>query len=732
MTGSYRKNAWRKLLAISFWIGIAMGAYATATELTLIVPAGTELDARLGEKRLKLRAEAMRSPFEAQEDGAATNNAGLSAVEGPGGTAIQFSLGHAVYEGIEPAGSGTVWTVAFWVRPDEPDWGVWQEPWNSKRNPTNMFFFTKPTLVQFGTFLSRAWDIRLCSDRLELHFGDWAAAGTTRFKPGQWKHVAVSRDGDRLAVYVNGQPEALIQPMRVDGATGALLPQASDPLPPLASAKFKAHPSDGQAAQGRFPVLFLGHFRDGRYQDKFIGALGPLTLENRAWTAKEAAAAWQAQQEQATALSRRYSVLSDPVGGRSHRVDKKDESTAEYLKRLGWFRKARYGLFMHWNPSSVAGVEISWDRKTEQNPGGKVPQVEYDALYKQFNPTNYNPKTWAEDAKRGGLRYMVWTVKHHDGFAMWDSRLSSYTVMASPWGKDIVRQYTDALRKAGMRVGLYFSPRDWWWAANRPELTGTPEQKTNMAAYVSGQLGELCTRYGQLDLLWFDGGVGREAEMYRDIIGPKQPRVVTNDRNGPGDYSTPEGQIPSRPLFNADGTDRIWESCIPMGNGGWSYHNDTVEPYDVLIRQMVEVLAKGGNLLRNIGPQPNGEWSPAVRERILQIGEWLKVNGESVYDTHRTRLGWQPWGWATANSNTLFLHVTRWPGRELRLEGLNDHVAAARLLRGGTALEFAQTGNVLTIALPAAAPDPVDTVIALSIDTSTSSNTRWRTSKPRS
>jgi alpha-L-fucosidase len=269
-----------------------------------------------------------------------------------------------------------------------------------------------------------------------------------------------------------------------------------------------------------------------------------------------------------------------------------------------------------------------------------------------------------------------------------------------------------------MRVGLYFSPRDWWWAANRPELTGTPEQKTNLAAYVSGQLGELCTRYGQLDLLWFDGGVGREAEMYRDIIGPKQPRVITNDRNGPGDYATPEGQVPSRPLFNADGTDRIWESCIPMGNGGWSYHNDTVEPFNVLIRQMVEVLAKGGNLLRNIGPQPNGEWSPAVRERILQIGEWLKVNGESVYGTHRTRLGWQPWGWATANSNTLFLHVTLWPGRELRLEGLNDHVATARLLQGCTALEFAQAGSMLTIALPVTAPDPVDTVIALSIDNS--------------
>jgi alpha-L-fucosidase len=279
-----------------------------------------------------------------------------------------------------------------------------------------------------------------------------------------------------------------------------------------------------------------------------------------------------------------------------------------------------------------------------------------------------------------------------------------------------VARYVQALRKAKMPVGLYYSPRDWWWKANRAELIGPKETKEQLPAYVAAHLKELSNRYGPIDIFWFDGGVGQEAAMYKEILGPLNPRGITNDRNGPGDYITPEGQIPIRPLVNPDGSDAIWESCIPMGNGGWSYRHDGAEAYDVLIHQMVEVFAKGGNLLRNIGPKPTGEWSGPVRERIQQIGAWLKVNGASVYGTHRTRLGAQPWGWATANDTTLYLHVFTWPkDGVLTVTGLHDRVTGVRLLTAGTRLQYQHNGNTLTITLPAEAPDPVDTVIAVRV-----------------
>ena len=150
-----------------------------------------------------------------------------------------------------------------------------------------------------------------------------------------------------------------------------------------------------------------------------------------------------------------------------------------------------------------------------------------------------------------------------------------------------------------------------------------------------------------------------------------------------------------------------------MGNGGWSYHNDSVAGYDELVRQMVEIFAKGGNMLRNIGPRPTGEWSPAVLERIRQIGEWLKRNGDSVYGTHRTRLGSLGWGWATASDSTLYLHVFEWPGESLVVEDFPDRAQSARLLADGQALKFRQEGTTLTVTIPKEAPDKVDTVLAV-------------------
>lgn len=692
-----------------------MAAWAQVTP-RLLLPASPRMEATIGGKTIPLRLESGGGGWEQNAASGRPLMPGVFAIAGPGGPALRCTTGYAIYDGIAPAGSGKQWTLAYWMRPDEPDWGVWQVPWSSGRDPKTMFRFSHPTVMHLGTFLSHLWEIHLCRNHLEIQLGDWTAWSSATLPVGRWTHVALVRDGDALRLYLNGKPDPLQLPTRLNGGTGEILGTPAGNPPSLTDAKVSFHPSDGAVRTGVFPVLVLGSSHGGQgYQDKFIGAIGPLQLENRVWSAEEIAAQAIAARAQADKLANAASVLDDPSGGYSRRPDKVNETAAQYRQRTAWFHQAKYGLFMHWNPSCIAKTEISWGRGAG---AGQTPPEVYDNLYKQFNPTKFDPKVWATEAKAGGMHYAVLTVKHHDGFLMWPSHTSSYTIAATPYGKDIVAQYVRAMRAGGIRVGLYYSPRDWWWKAGRAELTGAPEQRESLVSYISAHLRELCTNYGPLDDLWFDGGIGGEAEMYRTIIGPQQANCVTNDRNGPGDYLTPEGQIPLRPLINPDGSDALWESCIPMGNGGWSYHNDSVRGYAELIHEMVEIAAKGGNLLRDIGPQADGEWSPSVRARIKEIGAWLRINGESIYGTHRTRLGALPGEcWATAGRDTLYLHLFRWPeDHHVRIPQLpRDRAQSVRLLATGKHLPYTQTDDTLTIALPSVMPDPADTVIAVRI-----------------
>lgn len=677
------------------------------------VPVSKKMDANANGKTVNARVEFTGNPWmkpEALKNWPHPEERGVTYTAGPGGPALRFTTGYAIYQGIAPAGTGEAWTLSMWLRPDEPYWGVFRRGWSRLT-----YEHPRPVLVKVGTFLSSAWEVQLCQQRLEFHIGSQSVASDTRLKVGRWTHVVVVRDGKEIRLYVDGCRQTLRPPRMVNPETGKIeYPPSDFVFPPFTvETGPKPHSSDAKAKRGHFPILVLGHchhWDEAMWEKQFVGAIGSLRLENRVWSEDEIAKAADKGRTLADKLSIRYSVLTDPVGGYSLRPDRAGESTEAYLKRMAWFHKAKYGLFLHWSPSSVKGIEISWGR------GSNITEGEYDKLYKQFNPTKFNPRQWVAKAEVSGMKYVVMNVKHHEGFCMWPTKTTAYNISNTPYGKDITVAYVRALREAKLGVGLYFSPRDWWWKANRPEITGTPDQREKLVPYIAAQLKELCSDYGPIDLFWFDGGIGGESEMYRDIIGPLQPKCITNDRNGPGDYVTPEGQVPIRPLINPNGSDMLWETCHLAGGAGWSYHfNPQPRSYAELIRELVEVCAKGGNLLRNFGPEPSGEFPASIIWRLEEIGEWLKKNGESIYGTHRTRFGRQNFGWTTANDTTLYLHIIDWPGSILTLEGLSDKVADVRLLAGSKNLRFKQSGDILTIQLPMERPDPVDTVVAVGI-----------------
>ena len=316
------------------------------------------------------------------------------------------------------------------------------------------------------------------------------------------------------------------------------------------------------------------------------------------------------------------------------------------------------------------------------------------------------------------------TSKHHDGFCMWPTATNTYNIAATPYGQDVMGPYVAALREAGMMVGIYYSQRDWWWQAERPGLTGAPEQRQHMAAYILAQVEELVERYHP-DELWFDGAIGGEVEIDA-AVQRLSPVTIVNDRNNPpgcagaGDYITPEGTVPACPLINPDGSDQLWELATvtdTIGEGGWSYHADAgVRPYREQLLELIEVAAKGGNLLRGFGPNAQGTFSAPNRWVMRKIGRWLQGNGASIFGTHRTKLGQQSSGSNTANADTLFLHVIRWPADTvLQVKDLHDTVASVSLVMTGEPLPWEQDGQQLHIDLPLQPLDDVDTVIAVRI-----------------
>jgi alpha-L-fucosidase len=410
--------------------------------------------------------------------------------------------------------------------------------------------------------------------------------------------------------------------------------------------------------------------------------------------------------------------------------------------RMQWFRDAKFGMFIHWGPCTVGDREIGWGRYANRpwDINGVMtpsePDPEYDNYFKRFNPVKYDADAWVSLAQEAGMKYMVLISKHHDGFAQFDSKLTEYDIMATPYGRDIVKQFVDACHKRGMKAGLYYSTRDWF---NPDYLVG---DNAKYDAWYRGQVEELLTNYGKIDMMWFDHVGGRDwgkwrfdqlfAMMYR-----LQPGLLVNNRAGrfcgpaspedrgpatpeirkmtDGDFDTPEQQIGA---MNLKGD---WESCMILSptrrNDGWSYRsNGRTRPLDECIRMLASTASGGGNLLLNFGPDQFGEFRPGEVAIAKGMGAWLKKYGDSIYGTRGGPFTNGKWGGSTHRASTVYLHVFEWQGDKLLLAALPQKVTKARVLPGGAEVAFAQSARGVDVTVPAAQRDSPVTVIELTLD----------------
>ena len=396
------------------------------------------------------------------------------------------------------------------------------------------------------------------------------------------------------------------------------------------------------------------------------------------------------------------------------------ETAAERTARLAWWRDARFGMFIHWGPVSLKGTEIGWSR------GAEVPVAEYDQLYRRFNPAGFDAEAWILTAKQAGMKYVVLTSKHHDGFCLWDSKLTDYTIMNTPFHRDVVKELAAACRKHGLVFCTYHSILDW----PPPDYPlGSPGGKTEKPGadmdryntYLKGQVAELVKNYGPLGIMWFDGQWEKPwtPERGRDLeawVRGLQPGIILNNRTGAdknsalaGDYDTPEQTIGT---FQ---TNRPWESCITICEQ-WSWKpDDKLKSLTQCLQTLILCAGGDGNLLLNVGPMADGRIEPRQVDRLKEMGRWLGTYGRSIYGTHGGPFKPGAWGASTYRGKTIFVHVFVWPGETLSLPAISRKIVAWKALTGGVA-RVEQDASGVRIAVPSEFRNAVDTLIELTLD----------------
>jgi len=418
-----------------------------------------------------------------------------------------------------------------------------------------------------------------------------------------------------------------------------------------------------------------------------------------------------------------------------------NDTPAQHTQRMAWWNNARFGMFIHWGlyavPAGKWGAKNGYGEWIHEE--AQIPLPEYEKFEKQFNPVKFNADTWAKMAKDAGMKYVVITTKHHDGFNLFKSKYSDWSVSSTPFKRDVMKELSTAVRKQGMTMGWYHSIMDWHhpdylprrsWEKDRPTAGADMDRYVK---YLHNEVTQLLKDYGPIGVLWFDGEWENTwtpkygKELY-DLCRKLQPNIIVNNRVSPGrdgmgdaslkagDYGTPEQYIPATGLPGQD-----WETCMTM-NGHWGYnaYDTNWKSSQTLIRNLVDICSKGGNYLLNVGPRADGTFPPEAVARLHDIGAWMKVNGESIYGTTASEFDVLPWGRSTTKRHgqrtTLYLSVFDWPkDGKLVVPGVGNTPLYAKVL-GGSRVPVVRDGGDLVVSVPRHGENENATVVAVTVE----------------
>ncbi len=431
---------------------------------------------------------------------------------------------------------------------------------------------------------------------------------------------------------------------------------------------------------------------------------------------------------------------------------------AEYEKRMAWYTEARFGMFIHWGLYAIP-ARGEWVRSTE-----RIPKEEYMKYFEEFDPVDFDPKKWARTAKEAGMKYVVLTAKHHDGFCLFDSQYTEFKSTNTRCVRDLVKEYVEAVRAEGLKVGLYFSLLDWYHEdyphyhdahhpmRDDPAYENSGRNFDRYLEYLHNQVREICTNYGKIDVLWFDFSYGEGPDALRgeawraselvEMVRTLQPGVIIDNRlevsgegfgslweGNPtpyhGDFVSPEQIIPPNGLLDKNGNDLVWEACVTMNNN-WGYcQNDRFfKPSSMLIKKLVECVSKGGNLLLNVGPDAKGNIPPQSMAILSDIGDWMKLNSKSIYGCGKAGMEKPDMGRITRKGNKLYYHLFENTVGCMPLIGLRrEEVKEIRWLATGAEVPIAKGwiyDNYPDIVFAdlgpdPVLPDPVDTVLEVTL-----------------
>ena len=426
----------------------------------------------------------------------------------------------------------------------------------------------------------------------------------------------------------------------------------------------------------------------------------------------------------------------------------------DYMKRMEWYTQARFGMFLHWGLYSIP-ARGEWIRSFE-----KLTDEEYGKYFEEFNPVDYDPKKWAKLAKKAGMKYMVLTAKHHDGFCLFDSGYTDFKATNTKCGRDLIKEYVEAVRAEGLKVGLYYSLLDWHHEDYPHFSDGAHPMYQNPAypdegrvweryvEYLHNQVRELCTNYGKIDILWFDYSFGEYsgekwgATRLVNMVRQLQPGVIIDNRlevsgsglgslasGNPlpyhGDFVSPEQIIPQEGIRDINGNPLIWEACFTM-NDSWGYNLKDIyfKPAPMLIRKLVECVSKGGNMLLNVGPDARGNFPEESVSRLKEIGKWMEKNGESIYGCGMSDMPRPDFGRITQKGNKLYYHIFDNTIGPVPLIGIEKKdVKKIRLISAGAEVPIADNWvsknypeiTFADLGKNPILPDPVDTVLEVEL-----------------